>query len=79
MCFVLFCLEMVLVGAETCSETEQVIMFPYNKSIVIDWYYFVVCLPYYLRFLTLFVVFLGARIGYEKADFIFGDGLFSIC
>nr|AIY61952.1 NADH dehydrogenase subunit 5 [Caetetermes taquarussu] len=38
-----------------------------------------ICLPYYLKFLTLFVVFLGGWLGYEMAGFIFGDGLFSIC
>nr|WNL53751.1 NADH dehydrogenase subunit 5 [Nasutitermes sp. 1 MLW-2023a]WNL53764.1 NADH dehydrogenase subunit 5 [Nasutitermes sp. 1 MLW-2023a] len=38
----------------------------------------VICLPYYLSFLTLFVVFLGAWLGYEVAGFMFGDSLFSI-
>nr|WNL53790.1 NADH dehydrogenase subunit 5 [Nasutitermes sp. 1 MLW-2023a]WNL53803.1 NADH dehydrogenase subunit 5 [Nasutitermes sp. 1 MLW-2023a] len=37
-----------------------------------------ICLPYYLSFLTLFVVFLGAWLGYEAAGFVFGDSLFSI-
>nr|YP_009351775.1 NADH dehydrogenase subunit 5 [Bulbitermes singaporiensis]AQP30631.1 NADH dehydrogenase subunit 5 [Bulbitermes singaporiensis] len=38
----------------------------------------VICLPYYLSFLTLFVVFLGGWLGYEIAGFVFGDKLFSI-
>nr|AQP29893.1 NADH dehydrogenase subunit 5 [Microtermes sp. BDIT020] len=38
----------------------------------------VICLPYYLKFLTLLVVFLGGWIGYEVAGFVFGDGLFSM-
>nr|YP_009350852.1 NADH dehydrogenase subunit 5 [Ophiotermes grandilabius]AQP27945.1 NADH dehydrogenase subunit 5 [Ophiotermes grandilabius] len=38
----------------------------------------VICLPYYLSFLTLFVVFLGGWFGYEMAGFAFGDGLFSV-
>nr|WNL53777.1 NADH dehydrogenase subunit 5 [Microtermes sp. B MLW-2023a] len=38
----------------------------------------VICLPYYLSFLTLLVVFLGGWIGYEVAGFVFGDGLFSM-
>jgi NADH-ubiquinone oxidoreductase chain 5 len=29
----------------------------------------VICLPYYLRFLTLFVVFVGGWLGYEAAGF----------
>nr|URH17028.1 NADH dehydrogenase subunit 5 [Pericapritermes sp. H SH-2022a] len=37
----------------------------------------VICLPYYLSFLTLFVVFLGGWLGYEVAGFTFGDNLFS--
>nr|AQP26945.1 NADH dehydrogenase subunit 5 [Procapritermes sp. 1 TB-2017] len=37
----------------------------------------VICLPYYLKFLTLFVVFLGGWLGYEMAGFTFGDNLFS--
>nr|AQP26363.1 NADH dehydrogenase subunit 5 [Hospitalitermes sp. D TB-2017] len=37
-----------------------------------------VCLPYYLSFLTLFVVFLGGWLGYEIAGFVFGDSLFSM-
>nr|YP_009351502.1 NADH dehydrogenase subunit 5 [Protermes prorepens]AQP29776.1 NADH dehydrogenase subunit 5 [Protermes prorepens] len=38
----------------------------------------VVCLPYYLSFLTLFVVFVGGWLGYGLASFTFGDGLFSL-
>nr|YP_010341420.1 NADH dehydrogenase subunit 5 [Nasutitermes tiantongensis]UOA64025.1 NADH dehydrogenase subunit 5 [Nasutitermes tiantongensis] len=38
----------------------------------------VICLPYYLSFLTLFVVFLGGWLGYEIAGFVFGDKLFSM-
>nr|YP_009351372.1 NADH dehydrogenase subunit 5 [Foraminitermes rhinoceros]AQP29421.1 NADH dehydrogenase subunit 5 [Foraminitermes rhinoceros] len=38
----------------------------------------VICLPYYLSFLTLFVVFIGGWLGYELAGFILGDSLFSI-
>ena len=38
----------------------------------------VICLPYYLKFLTLFVVFLGGCLGYEMAGFVLGDNLFSI-
>lgn len=38
----------------------------------------VICLPYYLRFLTLFVVIVGGWLGYGLASFVFGDGLFSI-
>jgi NADH-ubiquinone oxidoreductase chain 5 len=38
----------------------------------------VVCLPYYLRFLTFFVVLLGGWLGYEVSSFSFGDYLFSI-
>nr|URH16904.1 NADH dehydrogenase subunit 5 [Nasutitermes gracilirostris] len=37
-----------------------------------------ICLPYYLKFLTLFVLFLGAWMGYEIAGFVFGDKLFSM-
>nr|QXT44239.1 NADH dehydrogenase subunit 5 [Adaiphrotermes sp. CIVT267] len=37
-----------------------------------------ICLPYYLSFLTLFVLFLGGWLGYEMAGFSFGDNLFSI-
>nr|AIY61887.1 NADH dehydrogenase subunit 5 [Acanthotermes acanthothorax] len=37
----------------------------------------VVCLPYYLSFLTLFVIFVGGWVGYEVANFVFGDSLFS--
>jgi len=36
----------------------------------------VICMPFYLRFLTLFVVFLGGWLGYGVAGF-FGDKLFS--
>nr|AIY61627.1 NADH dehydrogenase subunit 5 [Nasutitermes takasagoensis] len=39
----------------------------------------VICLPYYLKFLTLFVVILGGWLGYEIAGFVFGDKLFSMC
>nr|YP_009351606.1 NADH dehydrogenase subunit 5 [Hirtitermes hirtiventris]AQP30056.1 NADH dehydrogenase subunit 5 [Hirtitermes hirtiventris] len=39
----------------------------------------VICLPYYLSFLTLFVVFLGGWLGYEIAGFVFGDKLLSMC
>ena len=38
----------------------------------------VICLPYHLKFLTLFVVFIGGWLGYEIARFVIGDGLFSI-
>nr|YP_009351554.1 NADH dehydrogenase subunit 5 [Odontotermes longignathus]AQP29867.1 NADH dehydrogenase subunit 5 [Odontotermes longignathus] len=38
----------------------------------------VVCLPYYLSFLTLFVVIVGGWLGYGLAGFAFGDGLFSM-
>nr|WNH36469.1 NADH dehydrogenase subunit 5 [Nasutitermes nigritus] len=37
-----------------------------------------ICLPYYLKFLTLFVVLLGGWLGYEIAGFVFGDSLFSM-
>jgi hypothetical protein len=37
-----------------------------------------ICLPYYLRILTLFVLFLGGWLGYEMASFAFGDNLFSM-
>nr|WNH36560.1 NADH dehydrogenase subunit 5 [Nasutitermes sp. 3 MLW-2023a] len=37
-----------------------------------------ICLPYYLSFLTLFVVFLGGWLGYEIAGFALGDSLFSM-
>nr|AQP30312.1 NADH dehydrogenase subunit 5 [Astalotermes cf. obstructus RDCT140] len=37
-----------------------------------------ICLPYYLKFLTLFVLFIGAWIGYTMAGFSFGDVLFSM-
>nr|QZK21955.1 NADH dehydrogenase subunit 5 [Amitermes sp. QLD_096] len=38
----------------------------------------VICLPYYLSFLTLFVIFVGGWLGYEMAGFSFGDGLYSM-
>jgi hypothetical protein len=38
----------------------------------------VICLPYYLRFLTLFVVFVGGWLGYAVAGASFSDGLFSL-
>nr|YP_009350722.1 NADH dehydrogenase subunit 5 [Silvestritermes heyeri]AQP27648.1 NADH dehydrogenase subunit 5 [Silvestritermes heyeri] len=38
-----------------------------------------ICLPYYLKFLTLFVVFIGGWLGYEIANFVLGDNLFSMC
>nr|AQP30579.1 NADH dehydrogenase subunit 5 [Odontotermes sp. BDIT085] len=38
----------------------------------------VICLPYYLSFLTLFVVVLGGWVGYGMAGFAFGDDLFSV-
>nr|WNL54505.1 NADH dehydrogenase subunit 5 [Amitermes snyderi] len=38
----------------------------------------VICLPYYLSFLTLFVVFVGGWLGYEVAGFSFSDNLFSM-
>jgi hypothetical protein len=38
----------------------------------------VICLPYCLKFLSLFVVFIGGWLGYEIARFVIGDGLFSI-
>nr|YP_009353448.1 NADH dehydrogenase subunit 5 [Macrotermes yunnanensis]AQW41831.1 NADH dehydrogenase subunit 5 [Macrotermes yunnanensis] len=38
----------------------------------------IVCLPYYLSFLTLLVIILGGWVGYELAGFVFGDGLFSM-
>jgi hypothetical protein len=37
----------------------------------------VVCLPY-LKFVTLFVVFIGGWFGYEMAGFVFVDNLFSM-
>nr|AIY62056.1 NADH dehydrogenase subunit 5 [Syntermes spinosus] len=37
-----------------------------------------ICLPYYLSFLTLFVVFIGGWLGYEIASFVLGDNLFSM-
>nr|YP_009351619.1 NADH dehydrogenase subunit 5 [Acholotermes chirotus]AQP30160.1 NADH dehydrogenase subunit 5 [Acholotermes chirotus] len=36
-----------------------------------------ICLPYYLSFLTLFVLFVGGWLGYEMAGVSFGDNLFS--
>nr|URH16691.1 NADH dehydrogenase subunit 5 [Cavitermes tuberosus] len=38
----------------------------------------VICLPYYLKFLTLFVVFVGGWLGYEVAALSFSDDLFSV-
>nr|WON65862.1 NADH dehydrogenase subunit 5 [Macrotermes subhyalinus] len=38
----------------------------------------VICLPYYLSFLTLLVIILGGWVGYVLAGFIFGDNLFSV-
>nr|QXT44525.1 NADH dehydrogenase subunit 5 [Aparatermes sp. G16-044]QXT44590.1 NADH dehydrogenase subunit 5 [Aparatermes sp. G16-173] len=38
-----------------------------------------ICLPYYLKFLTLFVLFIGGWVGYEMAGFSFSDSLFSMC
>nr|YP_009350462.1 NADH dehydrogenase subunit 5 [Macrotermes carbonarius]AQP27099.1 NADH dehydrogenase subunit 5 [Macrotermes carbonarius] len=38
----------------------------------------VICLPYYLSFLTLLVIILGGWVGYELAGFVFGDALFSV-
>nr|AQP27995.1 NADH dehydrogenase subunit 5 [Pericapritermes sp. G TB-2017] len=37
----------------------------------------VICLPYYLSFLTFFVVFVGGWLGYEMSNFMFSDNLFS--
>jgi hypothetical protein len=37
-----------------------------------------ICLPYYLRFFTLLVLFIGGWVGYEMAGFAFSDGLFSM-
>nr|WES82303.1 NADH dehydrogenase subunit 5 [Microcerotermes bouvieri] len=37
-----------------------------------------ICLPYYLSFLTLFVVFIGGWLGYEIAGFVLGDKLVSV-
>nr|QXT44538.1 NADH dehydrogenase subunit 5 [Patawatermes nigripunctatus] len=37
-----------------------------------------ICLPYYLSFLTLFVLFLGGWLGYVMAGFSFSDSLFSM-
>jgi len=38
----------------------------------------IICLPYHLRFLALFVEFIGGWLGYEIARFVLGDRLFSI-
>nr|URH16730.1 NADH dehydrogenase subunit 5 [Dentispicotermes sp. n. 2 SH-2021a] len=38
----------------------------------------VICLPYYLSFLTLFVLILGGWLGYAMATFVFSDKLFSM-
>nr|YP_009104741.1 NADH dehydrogenase subunit 5 [Macrotermes natalensis]AIT76165.1 NADH dehydrogenase subunit 5 [Macrotermes natalensis] len=38
----------------------------------------VICLPYYLSFLTLLVIILGGWVGYVLAGFVFGDDLFSV-
>nr|YP_009250643.1 NADH dehydrogenase subunit 5 [Heterotermes cf. occiduus 3.12.2.AUS]AMX22972.1 NADH dehydrogenase subunit 5 [Heterotermes cf. occiduus 3.12.2.AUS] len=38
----------------------------------------VICLPYYLKFLTFFVVLLGGWLGYEISGFKFSDYLFSV-
>ena len=38
----------------------------------------IICLPYYLKFLTLFVVFVGGWFCYEIAGFVFSDNLFSV-
>nr|QXI86611.1 NADH dehydrogenase subunit 5 [Allognathotermes hypogeus]QXT44187.1 NADH dehydrogenase subunit 5 [Allognathotermes hypogeus] len=38
----------------------------------------VICLPYYLSFLTLFVLFVGGWLGYEVSGVSFGDSLFSL-
>ena len=38
----------------------------------------VICLPYYLRFLTLLVIILGGWVGYGLAGFVFDDDLFSM-
>ena len=37
-----------------------------------------ICLPYYSKFLSLFVVFIGGWLGYGMAGFVFGDSLFSM-
>jgi len=37
-----------------------------------------ICLPHYLRFLTLFVLLIGGWLGYEIAGFVLGDKLFSV-
>jgi hypothetical protein len=38
----------------------------------------IIFLPYYLRFRTLLVLFMGGWLGYEMAGFAFNDNLFSI-
>ena len=38
----------------------------------------IICLPYYLKFLTLLVLLLGGWLGYEIAGFSFSDNLFSM-
>jgi hypothetical protein len=38
----------------------------------------VICLPYYWKFFTVFVVFMGSWLGYEMAGFVCGGNLFSI-
>nr|YP_009711682.1 NADH dehydrogenase subunit 5 [Reticulitermes lucifugus]QGA46860.1 NADH dehydrogenase subunit 5 [Reticulitermes lucifugus] len=38
----------------------------------------IICLPYYLSFLTLFFISVGGLIGYEMAGFSFGDYLLSM-
>ena len=37
-----------------------------------------ICLPHHLKFLTLFVLFMGAWLGYEMAGLVFGDNIFSM-
>jgi hypothetical protein len=37
-----------------------------------------ICLPYYLKLLTLFVLFVGGWPGYEMAGFAFSDNLFTL-
>ena len=38
----------------------------------------IIYLPYYLKFLALFVVFIGGWLGCEIAGFVLGDSLFSV-
>jgi len=38
--FVLFHLRLALAGADTCSQLVLIIMFTYNKYVVIDTFYF---------------------------------------